>query len=39
MPPPWIVREWEEKKLAGIGRAGEDTAFIEKMIRLGSWGG
>jgi PDDEXK-like domain of unknown function (DUF3799) len=39
MPPPWIVREWEEKKLAGIGRAGEDTEFIQKMIRLGSWGG
>jgi hypothetical protein len=39
MPPPWIVRQWEEAKIGGIGRATEDTAFIEKMIRLGSWGG
>jgi hypothetical protein len=39
LPPPWIVRQWEEAKIGGIGRAVEDTQFIEKMIRLGSWGG
>jgi hypothetical protein len=39
MPPPWIVRQWEEAKIGGIGRAVEDTAFIEKLIRLGTWGG
>lgn len=39
LPPPWIVRQWEEAKVGGIGRAVEDTAFIEKMIRLQSWGG
>jgi hypothetical protein len=38
-PPPWIVRQWEETKIGGIGRATEDTQFIEKMVRLGSWGG
>lgn len=39
LPPPWIVRQWEETKIGGIGRAVEDTQFIEKMIRLGNWGG
>jgi hypothetical protein len=39
LPPPWIVRQWEETKIGGIGRAVEDTQFIEKMVRLGSWGG
>ena len=39
LPPPWVVSQWEQTRLGGIGRATEDTAFIEKMIRLGSWGG
>jgi hypothetical protein len=39
LPPPWEVRNWEETRIGGMGRATEDTAFIEKMIRLGSWGG
>ena len=39
MPPAWTVRQWEEAKIGGIGRATEDTQFIEKMVRLGSWGG
>jgi hypothetical protein len=39
LPPPWIVQQWESAKVGGLGRAVEDTAFIEKMIRLGSWGG
>jgi PDDEXK-like domain of unknown function (DUF3799) len=39
LPPPWVVHQWEETKIGGVGRATEDTAFIEKMIRLGSWGG
>ena len=39
MPPPWVVRQWEEAKIGGIGRVTEDSAFIEKMIRLQNWGG
>jgi PDDEXK-like domain of unknown function (DUF3799) len=39
LPPPWVVRQWEETRVGGVGRAVEDTAFIEKMIRLGNWGG
>jgi hypothetical protein len=39
LPPPWQIRSWEETKIGGFGRAVEDTQFIEKMIRLGSWGG
>jgi hypothetical protein len=39
LPPPWIVRQWEEAKIGGIGRAVEDTEFIERMIKAGQFGG
>ena len=39
LPPPWIVRGWEESKSGGFARAVEDTAFIERMIAAGQWGG
>ena len=39
MPPPWIVRQWEETRIGGVGRAVEDTKFIERMIKQGNWGG
>jgi hypothetical protein len=39
LPPPWIVRQWEVSKLGGYGRAGENTEFIERMIKQGQWGG
>jgi len=39
LPPPWVVRQWEAAKVGGYGRAVEDTAFIERMIAAGQWGG
>jgi hypothetical protein len=39
LPPPWVVRQWEETRIGGIGRAVEDTAFIQRMIKQGNWGG
>lgn len=39
LPPAWIVRQWEETKIGGIGRAAEDTEFIERMIKAGQFGG
>jgi hypothetical protein len=39
LPPPWIVRQWEETRIGGIGRAVEDTGFILRMIEQGNWGG
>ena len=39
MPPPWTIRAWEETKIGGLGRAVEDTQFIERMIKQGNWGG
>jgi hypothetical protein len=39
LPPPWIVRQWEETKIGGFGRAVEDTAFIERLIAAGQFGG
>lgn len=38
-PPPWIVRQWEEAKVGGIGRATEDPKLIERMIAAGNMGG
>jgi PDDEXK-like uncharacterized protein DUF3799 len=38
MPPSWTVRQWETARTV-IGRATEDTAFIQRMIEAGQWGG
>jgi hypothetical protein len=39
LPPPWVVRAWEETKIGGIGRAVEDPGLIERMIKAGNMGG
>jgi len=39
LPPAWIVRQWEASKIGGYGRTVEDTAFIERMIAAGQFGG
>jgi hypothetical protein len=38
-PPPWIVRQWEEARVGGIGRALDDPGLIERMVRAGNMGG
>jgi len=41
LPPPWIVKGWEEARLGGYGRAieTENTELIQRMIKQGNWGG
>jgi hypothetical protein len=39
LPPPWVVRQWEETRVGGVGRAVEDAGFIARLIAAGQFGG
>jgi hypothetical protein len=39
LPPPWVIRAWEETRISSAPLAALDPGLIDRMIRAGSFGG